>query len=139
MALRIKGSINGMYHGRLIENIGMASGEVAVAGQGYFLDGGKWSKSSTTNAIEAICIKGGATPVMEIVKAGDLIEADYTGTPNAGFVPGLSAAVLDANGANVNAATVTGGHLRVLNVDEANKKVQVIALKNFTVRDSEQV
>ena len=44
---------------------------------------------------------------------------------------GLKLAVLDANGANVASATVTGGHLRILKKDATNLKVQVIASKNI--------
>lgn len=137
MGLKLIGSINGLYHSKFIENIPMTDSEAAVAGRGYYLSSGRWTKSATTAAVEAICVKDaaagtGVVTVMELVKAGDIIEADYTGTPDAAFKPGLTVAVLDANGANVNAATVTDGHLRLLNVDATNKKVQMVANKNFT-------
>jgi len=136
MALKIIGSILGNYHGKFVEDIYMTDSEAAVAGQGYFLSSGRWTKAATTAAVEAICLKPmdagtDVLTVMELVKPGDLIEADYTGTANAAFVPGLKVAVLDANGANVDAATVTGGHLRLLKKDAANLKVQMIAGKNI--------
>jgi len=137
MALNVIGSLIGEYHPKIVSNIYMTDSEAAVVGQGYYLASGRWTKSATTAAIEAICIKSAAAgtdvlPVMEMVKTGDIIEADYTGTANAAFVPGLTLAVLDANGANVASATVAGGHLRLLSKDTANLKVTMVANKNFT-------
>jgi hypothetical protein len=136
MSLKIVGSILGGYKGRIIDDLYMTNAEAAVAGQGYFLSSGRWTKAATTAAVEAVCVKSAAAgadvqAVMEVVKPGDIIEADYTGTPNAAFLPGLKLAVLDANGANVDSATVTGGHLRLLAVDTANKKVQMLSAKNI--------
>jgi len=136
MALKIIGSILGMYHGKFVDDIYMTDSEAAVVGQGYYLSSQRWTKSATTAAVEAICVKAATAgtdvlAVMELVKPGDIIEADYTGTPNAAFLPGLKVAVLDADGANVASATVTGGHLRILIKDTANTKVQMIASKNI--------
>lgn len=136
MALRIATGFVGNYHPKVVVNLYMTNAEAAVAGQGYFLSSGRWTKSATTAAVEAICLKSAVAgtdvlAVMEAVKPGDIIEANYTGTPNAAFLPGLSAAVLDANGANVDAATVLGGHLRILSKDATNSKVTMIAFKNF--------
>lgn len=136
MALKIATGFVGNYHPKVITNLYMTNSEAAVAGQGYFLSSGRWTKSATTAAVEAICLKSATAgtnvfAVMEAVKPGDIIEADYTGTPDAAFLPGLSAAVLDANGANVASATVTGGHLRILSRDTTNSKVTMIAFKNF--------
>ena len=136
MALKIIGSILGNYHGKFVEDLYMTDTEAAVVGQGYYLASGRWTKSATTAAVEAVCVKAAAAgtdvlAVMELVKPGDIIEADYTGTANAAFLPGLKLAVLDANGANVDSATVTGGHLRILKKDAVNLKVQVIASKNI--------
>jgi len=136
MALKIIGSILGNYHGKFVDDIYMTDSEAAVVGQGYYLASQRWTKSATTAAIEAVCIKAATAgtdvlAVMELVKPGDIIEADYTGTADAAFLPGLKLAVLDANGANVASATVTGGCLRILKKDAVNLKVQVIASKNI--------
>jgi len=136
MALKIIGSILGNYHGKFIEDMYMTNSEAAVVGQGYYLSSGRWTKSATTAAVEAVCVKAATAgtdvvAVMEVVKPGDIISADYTGTPDAAFLPGLKLAVLDANGANVASATVTGGCLRILKLDTVNLKVQVIASKNI--------
>jgi len=136
MALTIIGSEFGPYFGSYIKDLYMTDAEAAVVGQGYYLSSGRWTKSATTSPVEAICVKSATAgtnvlAVMEIVKTGDIIEADYTGTPDAAFLPGLKLAVLDANGANVASATVTGGHLRILRKDAENLKVQMIATKNM--------
>jgi len=137
MALKVIGSMIGNYHPKIVDDLYMTDAEAAVAGRGYYLSSGRWTKAATTAAVEAICLKDATAgtdvqAVMEIVKTGDILEADYTGTPAAGFEAGLTAAVLDADGENVDATTVTGGHLRLLNVDTTNSKVQMVAYKTFT-------
>ena len=136
MALKIIGSLHGNYHGRIIEDLYMTDSEAAVEGRGYYLYSGRWTKSATTAAVEAVCVKDAdagtnVKAVMELVKPGDIIEADYTGTADAAFLPGLTAANLDANGANVDATKVANGHLRILTMDTASKKVTMVAHKNF--------
>ena len=136
MGLKVISSILGNLHSKFIEDMYMTDSEAAVVGQGYYLASQRWTKSAATAAVEAICVKAATAgtdvlAVMELVKPGDLVEADYTGTAAATFLPGLKLAVLDANGANVASATVTGGHLRILKLDTANLKVQMIASKNF--------
>ncbi len=137
MALKVVGSMVGYYHPVIVSDIYLTDSEAAVAGQGYYLSSGRWTKSATTAAVEAVCLKSedagtNVLPVMELVKTGDIIEADYTGTPNAAFLPGLTVAVLDSNGANVDSATVSGGHLRILSKDTSTTKVRMVANKNFT-------
>jgi hypothetical protein len=136
MALKHNGSICGEYRSQYVTNIYMTDSEAGVVGQGYYLASGRWTKSATTAAVEAICYKATALGTnvlgyMELIGPGDIIEADYTGTADAAFLPGLTVAVLDANGANVASATVTGGHLRILTKDVLNLKVNMIANKNF--------
>jgi len=138
MALRVVGSIlTGASRSKFVDNIYMTDAEAAVVGTAYYLSSGRWTKSATTAAIEAICVKAAdagtdVLTTMEIVKTGDIIEADYTGTANAAFLPGLTVAVLDANGINVDAATVSGGHVVILEKDTVGLKVKMIARSNFT-------
>lgn len=137
MALKIVGNMLGNYHGKIKDDIYMTDSEAAVVGRGYYLSSGRWTKAATTNAIEAVCIKAATAGTnvygtMELVKAGDIIEADYTGTPNVAFLVGLSLAVLDANGENVDSATVTGGHSVIVSKDTTNTKVQIVPRKTFT-------
>lgn len=136
MALKIIGSINGHYHAQLIDTIAASTGGALETGQGCYLSSNAWVKADTNKNLEGVCIKAaaaGATPVVELVKAGDIIEGDYTGTAGASFEIGLTTAVLDANGKNVNAAsTANDGHLRILSQDTIGLKVKMVANKNFT-------
>jgi hypothetical protein len=135
MALKIVGSLYGFYHARIVDNIYMTSGEAAEAGQAYKLSSGKWTKATGTDRIYAICIKdvaAGAKAVMEIVKPGDIIEADYTGTPHANFGVGCETATLgNSDGSLLDASDVSGGHLIILEQDTTNKKVHCVATKTF--------
>jgi len=137
MALNIIGNINGNYHAKVVTNIYMTDSEAGVAGSAYKLSSGRWTAAVDADRIYAICIKAttAGTDVygyMELVKDGDIIEADYTGTADATFLPGLETASLgDADSANVDAADVSGGCLVILKKDTANTKVQCIATKNF--------
>jgi len=137
MAIRVATSIIGVYHPLVKSDIYMTDSEAAVEGTAYYLSSGRWTKSATTAAIEAICLKSAdagtnVLGIMEIVKTGDVLEADYTGTADAAFVPGLTVAILDTNGANVNAATVTGGANVLMSKDTAKLKCTFIPRKNFT-------
>lgn len=137
MALKIVGNINtGILKSKVVKNIYITNSEAAVLGAAYKLTSGRWTLATTTDRIYAVCLKAAnagtnVLAVMELVKNGDMLEIDYTGTPDAAFLPGLELAALDATGLLCNAATVTGGHLVVLNKDTANTKVQCIATKNF--------
>lgn len=137
MALKIVGNINGNYHGKIVEDIYMTDSEAGVAGTAYKLSSGRWTKAVDADRIYAVCIRStdAGTNVygyMELVKDGDIIEADYTGTPDATFLVGLETASLgDSDGANVDAADVTGGCLVILEKDTTNTKVRCIATKNF--------
>ena len=136
MALKIIGSINGYYHARLVDTIKASTAGALEAGQGCYLTSNAWAKADTSKNLEGICIKGaaaGGTPIVELVKAGDIIEADYTGTAGAAFKIGLTTAVLDADGKNVNAgSTANNGHLRIISQDATGMKVEMVANKNFT-------
>jgi len=136
MALKIIGSINGYYHAQLIDTIKASTTGALEAGQGCYLTGNAWAKADTNKNLEGVCLKGaaaGGTPIVELVKAGDLIKGDYTGTAGASFKTGLTTAVLDADGKNVNAAsTANDGHLRIISQDTTGLTVLMVANKNFT-------
>lgn len=142
MALRLVGNINGQYHAKVVTNIYMTDNEAAVAGQAYKLASGRWTKATGTDRVYAVCIKDADAGtnvfgVMELVKNGDIIEADYTGTPNAAFLVGCESATLgDADGTVVDASDVTGGCLLIMEKDTTAAKVRCIATKNFTHDDT---
>jgi|GEM_PF-2431125 len=140
MSLKLIGNIlYGDYHSKYVDNIYMTNDETSVVGQAYKLSSGRWTEAVGTDRIYAICYKattGGTDQLgyMELVKTGDIIEADYTGTPDAAFLAGCESATLgNADGSTLDASDVSSGHLSLLSVDTANTKVQCIAVKNFMV------
>lgn len=137
MAIRVAGSIIGTYHPVIVSDIYVTNSEALVEGRAYYLSSGRWTKSATTAAIEGICLKSedsgtDVLAVMELVKTGDILEADYTGTADAAFIPGCLLVTLDANGENVNAAAVSAGHGALLSKDTAKTKCNFVPRKNFT-------
>lgn len=138
MAIKIIGNINGEYKQRIVTNIYMTNSEDAVEGKAYKLSSQRWTEAKGTDRIYAVCIKSetAGTNVygtMSLVRDGDILEADYTGTPAATFIPGQETATLgDADGSVVDASDVTNGHLVVLEVDTFHAKVYCIATKHFT-------
>ena len=139
MSLKLIGSIFGDYHSKYVNTVYMTDSEAAVVGTAYKLSSNRWTKAVDADRIYAICYKATAAGTdvlgyMELVKPGDIIEADYTGTPDAAFIVGQEACSLgDSDGANVDAADVSGGHLLMLNLDSANTKIQCVAVKNAIV------
>jgi len=139
MALKIVGNISGFYTQKLLNTVYMTDSEAAVVGTAYKLSSNRWTKAVDADRIYAICNKASdaGTNVlgnMELVKVGDIIEADYTGTADAAFIVGQELCSLgDADGANVDAADISGGHLIMLEKDTTNTKGRFIAVKNFEV------
>lgn len=143
MSLKLIGNLfTGDYHSKYVDNIYMTDNETSIVGQAYELSSGRWTEANGTDRVQAICYKvttGGTNQLghMELVKPGDIIEADYTGTADAAFLPGCESATLaNTDGQVIDASDVTSGHLIVLNVDTTNKKAQVVAAKNFLVNDT---
>lgn len=137
MALTIVTNLSGNYHMKTVDNIYMTNSEAAVAGSAYKLSSGRWTLAVGTDRIYAICVKAAdagtdVLALMELVKDGDVIKADYTGTPNAAFLPGCESATLgNATGASLDSSDVTSGCLVILEKDAANTQVLCIATKNF--------
>ncbi len=135
MAHKIIGSIIGTYHPKL--STGFVAADTCTAGYPYYLSGGQWTLSTSTLNIDAICIDGssaGDYPVMELVKAGDIVEASYSGTAStSALYAGITTAALTTAGGNVSStALATGGHLKILSIDTVNSKCQYLATKNYT-------
>lgn len=140
MSLKLIGNMfTGDLHSKFISDVYMTDSEAGTVGKAYKLSSGRWTEATGTDRIYAICYKATSAGTnvlgyMELVKPGDIIEADYTGTPNAAFIPGCETATLgNATGASVDSSDVTGGHLAVLSVDTTNEKVQCVAIKNALV------
>ena len=136
MTLKIVGNKFTDHRSVVVEDIYMTNALAGVLGAAYNLTSDRWTLAATTEAIDAICIKAstGDTDVfgtMELVKPGDIIEGDCTGTVDAAFLKGLRVGVLDATGLLIDVATVSGGHLVVLSHDTANAKARVMPTQNF--------
>ena len=133
MALTVIGNMYGDYHAKLEDGL-VCSSAAVTAGQAVYLSSNKWTNSGASGVIDGIVIKAaaaGGTPIVEYVVPGAMIEADLEGTLSGSLVAGVKTAVLVADGDNVDATAVTGGHLRVLNVDSTNSKIVVVPTKTF--------
>lgn len=134
--MKVVGNYFSRYDPKIVTDIYMTNALAGVEGAAYNLTSGRWALAATTEAIDAVCIKAstGGTNVfgtMEIVKPGDILEADCTGAKDAAFLKGLRVGVLDATGLLINVATVSGGHLVVLSHDTVNAKARVLPTQNF--------
>lgn len=108
--------------------------EAAKAGQAVKLDAGRFTKAGATDAIAGFLthnLASGTDQRCEVMMAreGDVYVAPYTGTPAAGFVPGLSVGTISTDALSLNSATVTGGAIAVLEVN-TNKKTAIVKVKN---------
>jgi hypothetical protein len=142
MALKVVGSLSGFYKGRFINK---DASEVAASSQndvstGYPIhiqiaaDGAQIAHATTDMRIDGVCVKGttcGGYPVIELVKPGDIIEADYTGTKSTSFVTGINVALLSTSSNSVDASKISAGSLKILSIDTVNSKVRFIATKTF--------
>ncbi len=134
MALKTKGNIQGDFHSKFCDTLACSTAAAVAAGQAVYLSSNKWTNSGAGGVIDGIVVKGavaGAIPVVEYVFPGTLIEADLEGSLSASLDPGVKTAALVADGDNVDATAVTGGHLRVLEVDSVNSKIKVVPTKTF--------
>jgi hypothetical protein len=140
MAIKRIGSLYGNFRSKFLDNFYLTNAEAQVEGRAYTLTSNRLTKSGGTGRVMAIGAKNitAGTDVKGYVEAvldGDILKCDYTGTPDVGFVVGCQTACLDANGDNVDAANITGGHLTILSIDTVNKKVVVVPTKTFTQAD----
>ncbi|MEO2261182.1 hypothetical protein ABGV43_30190 [Paenibacillus amylolyticus] len=112
----------------------MTDGEAGSAGEAVKLVAGRWTKAGATDPIAAFLttnVVAGTDKEAEVILAreGDWYEAPYSGTAAAGFIPGAAGIALASDGLSANSATVTGGSLAVLAINE-NKKTARFKVKN---------
>ena len=134
MALNVIGNMYGDYHAKLEDGLACSTAAAVTVGQAVYLSSNQWTNSGASGVIDGIVIKAaaaGGTPIVEYVLPGAMIEADLEGSLSASLDPGVKTAVLVADGDNVDATAVTGGHLRVLNVDSVNSKIVVVPTHTF--------
>lgn len=118
---------------RRISHIMANNGESFVAGEAVKLASGRWTKASGTDAVAGFAAQNlsGGNQILEVVQAreGDVWEAPYSGTPDAGFVVGANAVAVATDGLSANSATVSGGALSVIEIN-TNKKTCRVIVKN---------
>jgi len=119
---------------RRISHILATNSEAFTAGEAVKLANGRWTKAGSTDAIAGFAaqnIAAGTDQILEVVQAreGDVWEAPYSGTPNAGFVVGANAVAVASDGLSVDSATVSGGAIAVIEVN-TNKKTCRVIVKN---------
>lgn len=133
MALNVIGNMYGDYHAKIEDGLACSTAGV-TAGQAVYIASGVWTNSGASGVIDGVVIKTAAasgTPIVEYVVPGAMIEVDLEGTLSTALVAGVKTAALVADGDNVDATAVTGGHLRVLSVDSANSKIVVVPTHTF--------
>lgn len=119
---------------RRISHILATNSEAFSAGEAVKLASGRWTKASGTDAVAGFAaqnLSGGTNQILEVVQAreGDVWEAPYSGTPDAGFVVGANAVAVATDGLSANSATVAGGALSVIEIN-TNKKTCRVIVKN---------
>lgn len=116
---------------RRVSKIMATNEEAFAAGEAVKLSAGRWTKAGDGDAVAGFAgqnLDAGNDQYLEVYLAreGDVWDAPYTGTPDAGFVVGADAADVAADGLSVNAADVTGGAFAVLEINTTNKTCRVI-------------
>lgn len=112
---------NGAPETRLSDIYGTAS-EVFTEGEALILALGRWTKATNGVAVAGFCnqtITAGANTLLDVIQAkeGDVYEAPYTGTPDAGFVVGVALADVASDGLSVLSSDITGGAFSILGIN----------------------
>lgn len=117
----------------IISNIKATASTTFTYGQSLILSSGRWA---TAVAGAKVCgvyngptFTSGTDDFMDVIECtpNDVFEADYTGTPDATFLPGLETADIAAGGLVLASADVAGGAWALLSVDTTNSKATVRA------------
>ncbi len=115
-----------------ISNILMTNSEAATKGEALKLASGRWTVATNGAAVAGFAnndVTAGTDQTIEVILAreGDVFEAPYTGTPDAGFIVGVGAADVAVNGLSVLSSDITGGAFSVLekNTSETTCRVKV--------------
>lgn len=120
---------------KIIGNIKAKATTTFTYGQSLILASGRWETAVAGGPVGGVyngpTFTSGVNDLIEVIEArpGDEFTADYTGTPDVTFLPGMNSADCAAGGVNLNAADVTGGAWAILLVDTANTKA-VVRCKN---------
>lgn len=117
----------------VISNIKAKATTTFTYGQSLILVSGRWETAVAGAKVGGVyqgpTVTTGTDDFIDVVECtpNDVFEVDYTGTPDATFLPGMQTADIAASALVLDAADVTGGAWAVLSVDTANTKATVRA------------
>lgn len=124
---------------KMISNIPFTASTTFTYGQALIVSAstGAWVTAAAAGPIGGIyngpTVTTPASPLQypEVIEArpGDEFTADYVGTPDATFLPGMASADISSGGLTLNAADVTGGPCAILSVN-TTKTQAVVRIKN---------
>lgn len=124
---------------KLISNIPFTASTTFSYGQALIVSSttGRWVTAVAGGPIGGIyngpTVTTPASPdsYPDVIEArpGDEFIADYVGTPDATFLPGMAAADISSGGLTINAADVSGGPCAILSINTAKTQV-VVRIKN---------
>lgn len=108
-----------------ITNILFTDSEAGTKGEAVMLSSGRFTKLTGNNACAGFLnadVTSGTDQTCEVIQAreGDVFEAPYTGTPDAGFIVGATAADIASDGLSVNSADVTSGAFSIIEKNTAD-------------------
>jgi hypothetical protein len=122
-----------------INNILAKATTTFTYGEALIVVSGRWEVAAAGGKVGGVfngtTFTSGANDYIEVIECtpGDIFVADYTGTPDATFLPGMMTADTAVGGLVLDAADVTGGAWALLSVDTANTKATVRAkLRQFS-------
>jgi len=104
--------------------------EAFAQGEAVKLAAGRWTKATNGAAIAGFAnqkLAAGTDQYLDVVLAreGDWFDAPYTGTPDVGFIVGVTSADVAADGLSVLASDITGGPFAVSEINTNTKTVRV--------------
>ena len=117
----------------IISNIKAKASTTFTYGESLILVSGRWEVAVAGAKVAGVyngpTFTSGTDDFMDVIECtpNDIFIADYTGTPDATFLPGMQTADIASGGLVLDAADVTGGAWAILAVDTANTKATVRA------------
>lgn len=108
------------------------------AGQTVVLTAGRWEPASggaVPGGILVADVVAGTDVVCDVIliRPGDWFNVKYTGAPAGGFVEGVNAVAISADGLSADSSTVTGGSIAVKDINTANLTATVaFKLRQFS-------
>ncbi len=117
----------------IISNIKAKASTTFTYGESLILNSGRWEVAAAGAKVAGVyngpTFTSGADDFIDVIEctANDIFVVDYTGTPDATFLPGMQTADIASGGLVLDAADVTGGAWAILSVDTANSKATVRA------------